>query len=474
MRWEHRKPVVAILYRRKVVREETIALARHFLESGHYAVAIVCIAKEMAETLPNTIKERVEFVTLDGQPFNPSVLGKRKSKVPETSRNWRDGVKKAMAPWGLFRALILLRGLSVDLARAERLMARLRPAALLVFDDRAPRPEMVVLHKAAEAWVPSVLVPFAASTLESDALSRRDSLDHLVEAGHLRTLKRVFATRLPNQVADGGWGRMFFFGLWETLALACVGLADTNPWAHGGGKVSGVAVFGEADRLALMGLGVPAERIRVTGQPSLDELHRARTEKGSVRATIAEKYALDAEKAWIACAVPHTAEHNLRSWEDHMVETEALFLAMANSGAQVLLSLHPKSRRETYAELAELDGMRIISEPLAAVLPAADIFVSGYSSTVRWAALLGIPTVIADLAQIRYTMYNGLTSAPNVTSAGELTQVLSSLARSPEQRARIGEQLSREAAEIGLLDGGACRSIRSMIDELLERRGRPA
>jgi hypothetical protein len=465
---------VAILYRRKVVREDTIALARHLLESGRYAVAIVCVAKEMAETLPNTIKEGVKFVTLDGQPFNTSASGNRKPKVSENSRNWRDRVKKAMGPWGPFTAIVLLRGLLVDLARAGRLMARLRPAVLLVFDDRAPRPEMAVLHKAAEERIPSVLVPFAASTPESDALSRRDSLDHLLDAGHLQSVKRMLARRFPNQVADGGWGRMFFFGLWETLALACVGLANTRPWAHGGGNVSGVAVFGEADRLALMGLGVPANRIQVTGQPSLDELHRVQTERERVRAALAEKYGLDAQKTWIACAVPHTAEHHLRSWEDHMADTEALFLAMAQSGAQVLLSLHPKSRRETYAGLANRDGMRIISEPLVTVLPAADIFVSGYSSTVRWAALLGIPTVIADLAQIRYTMYDSLTSAPNVTSEGELSQVLSDLAISPEQRARIGEQLRREAAEIGLVDGRACHRISLMIDELLERRWRSA
>ncbi|EPY00517.1 hypothetical protein K678_15736 [Magnetospirillum fulvum MGU-K5] len=147
------------------------------------------------------------------------------------------------------------------------------------------------------------------------------------------------------------------------------------------------------------------------------------------------------------------------SWDEHIANTRALFAAMSDTGAEVLLSLHPKSRPETYRDEADIVGAHILVEPLRDVLPLADIFVSTYSSTVRWAAMLGIATIIADFTGLNYRMYDHLTSLSVVRDQADLKKVLTSLVRDDTSRGAVAAALREDASLIGVLDGQACRRI---------------
>ena len=238
--------------------------------------------------------------------------------------------------------------------------------------------------------------------MESDAFARRNASYLRLDRGPLAVAHRAFARRHPRHAMETEYGRMLFFSLWDCLALAAHGLHETGPWVVGGGEIDLMAVASVEDRETALSRGLPGERIRVTGQASLDALHRSRSGREALRAALRTRYSLRHDLPIALCAVPHSAEHGLRSWSEHRADTRDLFQALGASGAEVLLSLHPKSEPATYQELADRFGLRLAAEPLHDILPAAEFFVAGFSSTVRWSAVLGIPTVIFDPARIGY------------------------------------------------------------------------
>ena len=437
------------------------------LEDGRFEPVVITTSTQGAEAVRSATTPELRTVWLDGTPHACSRKNGRES-IPagDVRRNASHRLKHMLLKVEPLHTPILWRGLGADLHAASDLVDRVQPAAVAVFSDRTPRPEMALLHAARRANVPTVLLPFAASTQESDAFVRRDAMSLRLDRGPLAPVCRVFARRNPRHAMDSVHGRMLFFSLWDSLALAGRGLHRTSPWVVGGGDVDIVAVASAQDFDKALSHGIPREGLRMTGQASLDSLHRSWSRRGVLAGALDASYGLRPDRPLAVCAVPHLAEHGLRRWSDHEADTRDLFQALADSGAEVLLSLHPKSESSVYRELAGRYGLRIAKKPLRDMLPAADMFVAGFSSTVRWAAVLGIPTVVFDPARIGYRMYDDLRSVPKLTNATELARELSSLAGDSEARARRAAELRPEGRRLGMVDGKACARIVEVFAEL--------
>ena len=323
-----------------------------------------------------------------------------------------------------------------------------------------------MLHLARRHNIPTVLLPFAVSTQESDAYLRRTATNLRLDRGPFAFARRVFARRNPKHVFESEYGPMLFYSLWESLALAKHGLHQTSPWVFGGGEIDAMAVASTEDLETARSCGLAEGQIRVTGQASLDTLYASRLNRDANADLLRRKYGLNGHYPTIVCAVPHSAEHQLRSWEQHAEDTKALFQVLSRCQANVLLSLHPKSNSSFYRQFGDLSDLHFVDEPLREILSVADIFVAGYSSTVRWSATLGIPTVISDLPSIGYKMYDHLTNIPKLTNVEDLTDALTSLANDPVKRESIGQALQSEASNTALIDGNACKRIIDLFAEL--------
>lgn len=460
-------PPICILLRGSVVLPEVVALSQAMLRDGRFEPVVVTASGKAADAFRSATTTGLRAVRLDGTPHD-RFPGVRKNDLASTAfrKNAGKRLKRITLNFRPLHAPILWRGLGADLRAAAKLIECIKPVAVATYSDRTPRPDMALLATAHRARVPTVLLPFAASTRESDAHVRRDASHLRFEHGPLAAARRVFARRNPGHAMDTEYGRMLFFSLWDGLALAGRGLHKTSPWVAGGGEINLMAVASPEDRESALAHGLSGERIRVTGQASLDALHRSRSERDGLRAALRTSYGLRQDRPIALCAVPHSAEHGLRSWSEHRADTTDLFQALGASGAEVLLSLHPKSEPAAYRESAKRFGLGVATEPLCDILPAADFFVAGFSSTVRWSAVLGIPTAIFDPARIGYKVYDGLPSVPKLTNAAELGCELSSLAGDPAWRARKAAALRTEGRRFGPIDGKACMRIIDLFDEI--------
>lgn len=461
--------IVMVLYSRKVVSAEVEALIDHFANSARYQLLVACADRSLPQNLSDDALLRGRFVDLAGVEFQPVRRAQSMERAPATTfrTSLRDKIRRAALGIGAARAIFLGYRLWRHSRRALRLLERYRPVAAVVFGDRSAVPEMTFLKMARRLGLPSLLLPFAASSVESDLSLRKGQQTFMVEAGQLRWLRRWLASRYPHQVEQGPDGPMLFFGFLDSIAMAAFGLLKGRSWINGGGDVTAVGVFGPDDAASLVAYGLDAGKVHLTGQVSLDVLVRERHRAEALRSELAARYFQGASKPLMICAVPHYAEHGQLDWPVHMEQTEALFRAIGDSGANGLLSLHPKSMHSTYAPLAKRYGLVIADAPLKECLPAADIFVSGYSSTVRWAAMLGIATVLVDIAGLGYTMYDELTALHTVTDAENLAQVLARLARNSDDRNAMAGLLGEQGRSFGILDGCSCRRVEDVINGMV-------
>lgn len=469
---------ILIVHHRKAAQAEVEALARHIIGEGR-SVVIAC--RDAAHELRLEKSILLKVVDFSGRTLAPNRVKTEgagsaavtNGAIREIFASLRQRFKTTLIRHGIVRLPILWLSLVLCLRQARHLITTLKPVCLLVADDRAPRPEMCFLHEAKAARIPSIVFPYATSSLECDIYARRPLHEGRPKREISIWLQEWLMRRFPGQKCPRSGENLLFFNAWDTLALAAVGLAGTQPWILGAGDCSAVAVFGPEEKKAQIASGLPAEKVHVTGQASLDVLHVDPARRSELRTAVGQRYGIDPAKPWIICAVPQLAEHGLCPWDVHIANTRAMFTALSDRRAELLLSLHPKSKYETYQAQASAVGAHILTEPLIEVLPLAEMFVASYSSTVRWAATLGIPTLIADFTGIDYRAFGYLTALSIATTASDLEQKIHSLIEDESMRHDIGERLKKDASNCDIIDGSASQRIYDLVVSLTEHaRGR--
>jgi hypothetical protein len=109
--------------------------------------------------------------------------------------------------------------------------------------------------------------------------------------------------------------------------------------------------------------------------------------------------------------------------------------------------------------LAESFGLEIFERRLSEVLPAADIFVATWSSTVRWSVLMHIPSIVVDIPPRNYKVYDHLPSVSKVQTYEELTRKLERLIADTDYYTVKKSQAAGSAERMALFDGCAGRRL---------------
>ncbi len=350
--------------------------------------------------------------------------------------------------------------------QARAVLRREQPEVIVVFEDRIPNPEMIWLAECARLKIPAMLVRYALSSSESDAWTRRDKAGYSLDRGALAWARRLFALTHPRHALDLGMGRQIFYSLWDSLILAASGMAGTQPWIVGGGCVAVAALQGPIDFEEAVRLTQAPERFYITGQPSWDVMASAVKQRNDVQDL---HHGASAPPVTLVCALPQWGEHLQISWPEHMEKIAELCTILGHTGYDVTLSLHPKAQRADYEAIASLHRLHISDVQLSVLLPGADLFLASWSSTLRWAAMLGIASVNLDWANQGYTMFSELESLPVSTRPEDLAPLLMDLGSNIDRRKRLGTQLFKESSTYGSIDGQSAQRILSLVQNLAER-----
>lgn len=350
---------------------------------------------------------------------------------------------------------------------ARRVVADLDPAVVVIPDDRFVGQDLSFLKAAREGERRTLLLPFAGATLADTIKWRVDTKMPVAVAKGLKTpLRSILASRWPQHVEAFGSTRVLFYPSGMMVALIVLGVLPPDPWIVGSGATDKVASIDSADADLARQRGVSQEVIEVVGRPSLDRMFK---DAGSPQAINSIRRRLQVEDATslVCCSIPNLWEHGMISAEQHWDEIAWLFAFLGSLDAQVVLSLHPKSKIDDYASVAKQHDLHIAQEPLEEVLPAIDLLMATFSNTVQWAALLGKPSVVMDHFTFVYERYRDFPGVVITPSREETSRTVTSLLENETQRRQLGEAAARSSERCGMP-----RDPRARFAELLDRLAR--
>ena len=373
---------------------------------------------------------------------NPSFLKKAKSYLLNLGKKSE-----------IIHALYIVWGIYQDIARVRALFDSYEPELLILYDDRFIRPNLVVLREAKRQNIPALIISTAQTSIKSTYILRRDQALYHLDQYPWHQLKAYLHRRYPNQFHPLSKDQTIcFFSPPETLILALFKMLPKQPWIWGGsGMAEHFCIPGTKQFEEMSAYGVDKNRITLTGHALVDAVFKTTKGKSSSRRDLDISYELDGKKRLIVCAVPQYGEHGYTDWPNHWRLTEELFLVLAQSGHEVLLSLHPKSELANYQPIAEKYNLHILHRPISEVLMAADLLIGTNSSVLAWGLGAGVPAIMIDLFELD-DLYDGLSSIKKIDNHAELGNTIDHIfdVRNYPELHRLAKI---EASRFGCFDG---------------------
>ncbi len=371
---------------------------------------------------------------------------------------------------GLLAMRRVRRRLITEKALFAELFRRLGGCVLMVQGDRELGPIPGALAAAGELGLARIIAAPGIPSIRAMSVLRRGQWRFRVDAKAFPPLLNlVAAARFPAQAQPTDFGRLLFSPGWLTLALASAGMLSANPWCLGNGNSDYVLLDSKTKKDEFVRLGVNDRKLLLIGSVDTDPLYREICNREALRDSMAVQYGFDLNQPIVVCSVPIYGEHDLMPMDRHLAEIERIFEVLGRSASNVVLSLHPKSNRETYAQLASRYGLQISNERLYSLLPAADIFVCGSSTTIEWAVMTGIPTLNVDYCGLNDDAIALLRGVVRVETAATLEAMLGRLTSDPEWYRQLAQAQNAAAEDMVPFDGQATARFVALIEGLLGR-----
>lgn len=341
--------------------------------------------------------------------------------------------------------------------------------ALLLYSDRMIGWEQVLIDYFKKKNLPRIVLPVALSSVEGGVKLRDGKKQYLCS--------KSFRTPLPNhliRLINPNWclniksESISFYPPGKAIAGYLLKNISLNPWFIGGGYSTKVAVDSEKTKKEYILNNIEDEKIVVTGIPSYDYLFDVLDNRDYYRLLIYRENNFDEKRDLIICALPQLAEHKLISWDENFEINSFIIETLSNSGLNVLISLHPKSKEEDYLILEKKYNCKISKRNLNTILPLADIFVATYSSTVVWAIMCRIPSIVVDFYNFNYSIFNDFGGVLRAYSKNEFEHYINKVVEDKNYYSYLVNEHIMASKHMPRFDGKSRENILKLIDEQIE------
>ena len=343
---------------------------------------------------------------------------------------------------------------------------------VLLSDDRTLAFSPGILMAAKRLKKKSILIQSAVMSADGPFFLRQNRpKNHDIDNHSNWLLKKYVAKKFPEQIRTREGKSLLFYDPGSALALSALNLLSPTPWAPGGGGSDYFFAIDDQEKSRAIIEGLPEKKIFVTGLATNDQLAETYNNRCAIRSTFQEKYKFDKKKPVLIVAVPNFAEHNMIPWQEHLEHLDRLFSTLHSVGVgNLILSAHPKTiaYKHMYAELLDKYQLEFETQMLIDYLAIADIFIATFSSTIKWAQKLHIPTIMIDTHKmgLNYFESNDHTLEANDFEEirNHLTELIQKLYATKESASNVK---SYDANALGL-DGKNMHRIATRIKILLD------
>jgi len=274
---------------------------------------------------------------------------------------------------------------------------------VFVTGDRHLHEEPAIL-KAAKDSGALIILPYLVNYADHERIIKGRS-ENLV------SINSFYSWYTKNKkLSNNSYKNYNFYPFYALNALNKFGTLSVNPWVMGSGLSDLLCLNSSQTFKYYEDFGVQKKKLNLVGDISYDDIHKKYINQNKITEFVFKKYNLNPNRKLIMISLPQLAEHQIMSWDDHWCEIDFLISSLVKTKNNILISLHPKMNPDDYKFLEKKFNCSIISERLKDVLPASDIFLATYSSTIVWAILCGIKTIIFDFYDLKYAFYDYLQS----------------------------------------------------------------
>lgn len=358
------------------------------------------------------------------------------------------------------------------IAAATTLLNELKPGVMVVAEDGVSGP-LALIKAAQSSHVPVAVLPYGYGTqrdfeIALEAKSRRGEIERPTgrNGAAIKLLAREWIKR-------GEFAGVLLFPSDYIVVLESAGIRVNNAWIVHGGTADRLLVESPVMLELYRSEGVPASKLVLTGSPYGDFVLEALAEDGAARKAFRQPRTIDPAETRLLVSWPpsyHDQRGERSEFATYTEMTQAILGGLRRlPDMRVTVSIHPAVPADQRDAIVA-SGVEVSDEYVLRLIPRHDIYVSYYSSTIRWAIACGKPVLNYDAYQLALDVYDQAPGVITTASSAALLDQAATLASSDEAFRRMAQAQIDVAPRWGLLDEPAMPRLLAELDHLTSRR----
>lgn len=361
-----------------------------------------------------------------------------------------------------------MQGIGRQIAAAEQALDHFKPGTVVVAENGISGP-FLLLNAAEVRGIRCVTVPYGncrVVDLEFDQTRKRGSGEQIIPTGMHRMLLRWL---FPKWIKKGNHAGAVMFHPSYILALEAMGVTLRDPWICLGGPLDLLCAENALGYAQYREEKIPADKISLTGSPYCDEMvESVRGEPAAVSAFRQPRLINPSEVRILVSWPPdyhstHVGQSEFASYEA-MTSAYLGFLGSLGS-CKVTVSLHPDAGEVGRKAIAQA-RLEVTQEHLVGLIPKYDLFVTFFSTAIRWAIAAAKPVVNIDLYRIEDDRFLQLEGVLHTKQFEEFRDAISAIVASPQRFQSLATQQIKLADVYGIVDGQCVDRIATESDRL--------
>lgn len=351
------------------------------------------------------------------------------------------------------------------------LMQDVSPSMLVVSEDGVSASHFL-LSAAQRMGIPIVDVPYGNATHEEFDLDIRRKVfsgSNLAATGVAGWCLKLIA---PQWVKKGSNAGQLMFPSDYILKQELIGVSIRDPWIVHGGSADRLCAESPIAMKQYIGEGIPQEKISLTGSPYSDRLLEGLVDDEVSASAFLKPNYINGDMPRILVSWPPSyhstfiGSSEYDTFEEMTIDILKYIGSMKNCDVKV--SLHPATDPGIVDLLAEHD-IETTSEDIIKLMPKIDIFITYFSSSIRWALAAGKVVLNYDAYKIKLTHFDPAPGFWTTAENAELKAKLAELVTNEAEFARLAGAQAADAPNWGFLDGKCNERILAEIDQLMEK-----
>lgn len=354
------------------------------------------------------------------------------------------------------------------LRAARQLIRSVGPRAVVVAEDGITG-NCWIIEAARRAGVPVVDCPYGYGTrrdLENDLANKE-------RQGELRLLDGPYAEEIrrtaPQWIKRGRFAGAVMYAPEYIVARERLGISLRDAWVIHGGFSDRVCVESRQMLRHYLDEELPADRLEMTGAVYCDVMFEALAREPAARAALHTGRKIAPPQTSILVSWP-TSYHAQRgalcefATFAELSQTVLGFLASLDN-VRLTVSLHPAMPEECRRIVRECP-VTVSQTSLIELIPQHDLYISEFSSTIRWAIAAGKPVINYDFYRFDLTDFDAAPGVVKVNSFAEFQEVVRGQAGDERRYTHAAQLQNSVAADWGTIDGRAVDNILTMLVRL--------